>query len=267
VGPDRNQRSEVVDEFGHDPLSRGSGSSTPCLQGKRPWGTEHIPTEGRVLLCNHGGALPFDALMLKTAIRREHSAHRNIRWLAEDSAFYLPFVGSFMNRMGSVRACQENAERLLRRGHAVAVFPEGVKGTGRLYRDRYKLQRFGRGGFVRLAIRTQTPIVPCAVVGAEEAMPLLHRAEQVGKALDYPSSRSPPRLVVGCRRVIPAPPVGVLVCSHGDVDNLPRSCPRVLVMCRRARSGQFRRFWIAPSPHESRFGLRPTRDRPTLIDS
>jgi 1-acyl-sn-glycerol-3-phosphate acyltransferase len=91
-----------------------------------------------------------------------------------------------MNRIGAVRACQENAERLLGKDALVAVFPEGAKGIGKLYRDRYKLQRFGRGGFIRLCLRTRTPIVPCAIVGAEEANPMLYRVEYMTKSLGIP---------------------------------------------------------------------------------
>ena len=119
--------------------------------------------------------------MLKTAIRHAHPAKRELRWLAEDFIFYLPFLGAFMNRIGAVRACQENAERLLKQERLVGVFPEGVKGIGKLFRDRYKLQRFGRGGFIRLCLRTRTPIVPCAVIGAEEANPMLYRLEYLAK--------------------------------------------------------------------------------------
>ena len=96
------------------------------------------------------------------------------------------FVGMFMNRLGCVRASQENAVRLLARDEIVAVFPEGLLGLGKRYRRRYKLQRFGRGGFVRLAIRTRTPIVPVAILGAEDSAPLLFRLELPGRGLGLP---------------------------------------------------------------------------------
>jgi 1-acyl-sn-glycerol-3-phosphate acyltransferase len=185
-------RSEVVDDFGYDP--KYDQRVRPLLDflyaryfRAQAGGIENIPAQGRALVVsNHSGMLPFDAVMLKTAIAREHPRQRLLRWLAEDQVFYLPFLGSVMNRMGSVRACQQNAERLLRGGHLVGVFPEGMKGSGRLYRDRYKLQRFGRGGFVRLCLRTNTPLVPCAIVGAEDAMPLLHRLESPARLLGVP---------------------------------------------------------------------------------
>ena len=128
--------------------------------------------------------------MLKTAMLHAHPAKRELRWLAEDFIFYLPFLGAFMNRIGAVRACQENAERLLETGALVAVFPEGVKGIGKLFRDRYKLQRFGRGGFIRLCLRTGTPIVPCAVIGAEEATPMLYRLEYLANVSASRTCRS-----------------------------------------------------------------------------
>jgi 1-acyl-sn-glycerol-3-phosphate acyltransferase len=123
--------------------------------------------------------------MLKTAIALEHP-RGELRWLAEDSVFHTPFVGAFMNRIGAVRACQENAERLLAQDKLLAVFPEGVQGIGKLFAQRYQLQRFGRGGYVKLALRTGAPIVPTAIVGAEEASPMLLRAAGLGKALGLP---------------------------------------------------------------------------------
>src|SRR4029078_9701178 len=133
-------------------------------------GTDHIPDEGRCLIVsNHsGGPLRSAGLILRTAVRREHPQQRELRWLAEDFIYYLPFVGAMMNRLGAVRACQENAERLLAQGRLVTVFPAGAEGIGNLFKDRYRLQRFGRGCFIRLCLRTRTPIVPCAIVGAEE---------------------------------------------------------------------------------------------------
>ena len=97
-------------------------------------GIHHVPAEGAAtLVANHGGAIPFDGVMLSTALRREHPAQRQLRWLAEDFVFHMPFAGAFVNRIGAVRACQENAERLIRQGNVVALFPEGVKGIGQLF--------------------------------------------------------------------------------------------------------------------------------------
>jgi 1-acyl-sn-glycerol-3-phosphate acyltransferase len=185
-------RSEEVDEFGFDPIYE---------QKVRPFfnflyekyfrceteGIEKIPATGRCLLvANHSGTLPYDGAMLKTAVKREHPSPRDVRWLAEDFIFHFPFLGSFTNRIGAVRACQENAERLLLQERLVAVFPEGVKGIGKLYKERYRLQRFGRGGFIKLCLRTRTPIVPVAVIGAEEANPMLYRLEYLSRAIGLP---------------------------------------------------------------------------------
>ena len=206
-------RAEEVDEFGLDPTFENRLLPTLDFLHDRYFrvaveGVQHIPSEGRCLIvANHsGGPLPYDGAMLRTAVRREHSMHRELRWLAEDFVYYLPFVGTFMNRIGAVRACQENAERLLNKGALVAVFPEGAKGIGKLYRDRYKLQRFGRGGFIRLCLRTRTPIVPCAIVGAEEANPMLYRFEYMTKALGIPYFPITPTFpALGALGLMPAP--------------------------------------------------------------
>lgn len=176
-------RAEEVDDFGLDPAYAARVQPFFDFLYKRYFrvetvGASNIPSEGRCLIvANHSGTFPYDGVMMKTAIVHTHPGKREMRWLAEDFIFYLPFLGAFMNRIGAVRACQENAERLLKQGRLVGVFPEGVKGIGKLFRERYKLQRFGRGGFIRLCLRTETPIVPCAVIGAEESAPMLMRLE------------------------------------------------------------------------------------------
>jgi 1-acyl-sn-glycerol-3-phosphate acyltransferase len=137
-----------------------------------------------ILVANHGGVMPYDAVVL-THIVRQHR-NRQLRPLVEDALFHAPFLGVLLNRMGAVRACPANAERLLNRNRAVLVFPEGTKGTGKRFKDRYKLQRFGRGGFVRLALKTGAPVVPVAVVGAEESSPVLARLSRTAKALGVP---------------------------------------------------------------------------------
>lgn len=150
-------------------------------------GLENLPAGRGILVANHGGALPWDVLMLQAALRSErYGAQRQVRPLIEDALATAPFLGTALNRLGGVRASQANATRLLDRDELIAVFPEGILGLGKRYRRRYKLQRFGRGGFVRLAIRTQTPIVPVAIVGAEDAAPLVSRFELAGRALGLP---------------------------------------------------------------------------------
>jgi 1-acyl-sn-glycerol-3-phosphate acyltransferase len=185
-------RSEEVDDFGKDPVYEQKVAPFFDFLYERYFRVEceglgGIPAEGRCLLvANHSGTLPYDGMMIKTAVKREHPQRRDVRWLAEDFLFHFPFLGSFTNRIGAVRACQENAERLLEQESLTAVFPEGVKGIGKLFKKRYQLQRFGRGGFIKLALRTRTPIIPVAVVGAEETNPMLLRIDYLSQALGIP---------------------------------------------------------------------------------
>ncbi len=148
-------------------------------------GVENVPTEGRALVvANHAGVLPWDGLMLKTAVSRglrERAPVRELRWLVEDTLFHAPFLGAIANRLGAIRACPENGERLLAAEKLVAVFPEGEKGIAKPFSRRYELQRFGRGGYVKLALRTKAPIVPTAIVGAEEAHPMLFSTTRIAK--------------------------------------------------------------------------------------
>lgn len=185
-------RSDIVDDFGRDPkaTARWEWLLELCYSA---WfrveceGLDHIPTKGRaILVANHAGTLPYDSLMLVHAVRRDHRTRRDVRPLVEDPVFHLPFLGPLMNRIGGVRADPDNAERLLLRDELVAVFPEGEKGMGKLWRDRYRLQRFGRGGFVRLALRTGAPIIPVAIVGAEEAAPMLGKITWFAKSVGIP---------------------------------------------------------------------------------
>ena len=185
-------RSEEVDDFGLD--RSYEQRARPALEALyRRWfrvqahGLSNVPSAGRALLVgNHAGALPWDGLMLQTAIRLEHPAHREVRWLAEDFVAHSPFLGAITNRLGAVRACPENAERLLAEEKLVAVFPEGEKGLGKPWANRYEIQRFGRGGFVKLALRTRTPIIPVAIVGSEETHPTLLRTDRLARLLGVP---------------------------------------------------------------------------------
>jgi 1-acyl-sn-glycerol-3-phosphate acyltransferase len=137
-------------------------------------GLDHVPSNGGGLLAsNHSGALPPDAPMIMQAIRNEHSNPRPLYMLGEHWFKGYPGVGMLTNKIGLVAAHPANAHRLLcDEGRLVLVFPEGQKGTRKLFWQRYKLRRFGRGGFVKTAIRAGVPIVPVAVMGAEEAMPI-----------------------------------------------------------------------------------------------
>jgi 1-acyl-sn-glycerol-3-phosphate acyltransferase len=130
-------------------------------------GAQNVPPHGRALLVsNHSRSLIWDGIILRTALRLHHDAGREMRWLVDDAQFHAPFLGTFINRLGAVRACQENAERLLLREELVAVFPEGAKAAEKRYEDRFRLQRFGRGGCVKLALRTGAPVLPVAIVAA-----------------------------------------------------------------------------------------------------
>jgi 1-acyl-sn-glycerol-3-phosphate acyltransferase len=137
-------------------------------------GVDNVPTEGGALLvANHSGALPPDAPMIMQAIRNEHPSPRPLYMLGEHWFKGYPGVGMLANKIGLVAAHPANAQRLLGdEGRLALVFPEGAKGSGKLFWQRYRLRRFGRGGFVKTALRAQVPIVPVAVVGAEEAMPI-----------------------------------------------------------------------------------------------
>jgi 1-acyl-sn-glycerol-3-phosphate acyltransferase len=150
-------------------------------------GIEHIPAEGKALLvANHSGVLPYDGAMIKLAIQHHHPAQRDCRMLILDMFALLPFLAPALMKNGEVRAHPDNAERLLAKGELVGVFPEGVKGVGKYFSERYRLARFGRGGFVRIALRTGAPIIPCAVVGAEEIHPVMGRADWVGRIFGLP---------------------------------------------------------------------------------
>ena len=146
-------------------------------------GARRVPSHGRVLLvANHAGILPWDATMMALALRREHPLPRHPRFLVLDWAFELPWISTAIRRLGGVVASPYNALRLLEQDQLVAVFPEGAKGTGKPFSERYRLQRFGRGGFVELALRTGAPIVPVAVVGSEEIYPKIAEVPAAGPA-------------------------------------------------------------------------------------
>ena len=150
-------------------------------------GLENVPAEGPCLLVsNHSGLLPFDAWMIQYAVQELHPAGRFVRFLIEEWFTSLPFISYNMARIGQVRGSQFNAERLLRRGEIVGVFPEGVRGIDKPYRQRYHLQRFGRGGSIRLAMKTKAPVLPVAVLGAEEIYPVLFTSGFVANLLRMP---------------------------------------------------------------------------------
>jgi 1-acyl-sn-glycerol-3-phosphate acyltransferase len=151
-------------------------------------GVDNIPTTGAALLvANHAGGLwPVDAAMTSVAVRLEHPAGRYLRMLGADLLFATPGAGALARKTGSTLACTDDAERLLRSGELVGVWPEGFKGIGKPFRERYKLQRFGRGGFVQSALRTGAPIVPVSIIGSEEIHPVLGNVKPLARLLGLP---------------------------------------------------------------------------------
>jgi 1-acyl-sn-glycerol-3-phosphate acyltransferase len=139
-----------------------------------------------MLVSNHAGILPWDGTMISLAIQREHPQPRYPRFLVLDWAFTLPFVSTTMRKVGGVVASPYNASRLLEEDELVAVFPEGAKGAGKDFSERYRLQRFGRGGFVEIALRAGAPIIPVAVVGSEEIYPKVGESRLLARATGAP---------------------------------------------------------------------------------
>jgi 1-acyl-sn-glycerol-3-phosphate acyltransferase len=150
-------------------------------------GIEHIPDYDRALLVsNHSGQLPWDGSMVMTAVLNEHPAQRLVRNLYANWFPTLPFLSAMFVKMGQAMASVENGIRLLEQEELVGVFPEGYKGVGKLYKDRYKLARFGRGGFVKMALKTQAPIIPVAVVGAEETYIAVAQSNLMSRLTGFP---------------------------------------------------------------------------------
>jgi 1-acyl-sn-glycerol-3-phosphate acyltransferase len=170
-------------------------------------GLENVPGDGRALLVsNHAGVLPFDGAMIRTALLTEHAQPRHARALIMDAFFAVPFISWFLRRTGNTLAHPGDAERLLQRDELVLVFPEGVKGTGKPFRERYRLRRFGRGGFVQVALRTGAPIVPVSVVGSEELYPMLANVGAVARLIGMPYFPITPTFpLLGPLGVVPLP--------------------------------------------------------------
>jgi 1-acyl-sn-glycerol-3-phosphate acyltransferase len=182
-----------VDEFGFDPeLTETLLYPVLRLLYQKYFrievsGIENLPTDGSALLvANHSGTVPVDALMLTIGVFDETPLHRHLRLLGADLLFRVPVLSELARKGGSTLACNPDAERLLRNGEYVGVFPEGFKGIGKPYRDRYKLQRFGRGGFVSAALRTGAPIVPVSIVGAEEIYPIIANVKPLARVTGLP---------------------------------------------------------------------------------
>jgi 1-acyl-sn-glycerol-3-phosphate acyltransferase len=188
-------------------------------------GAENVPAHGRAMLVsNHAGSLfPFDASMIAGAIMKEHPLPRWPRFMVLDWAFMLPFLSSFMRKVGGVPASPWNASRILESDELMMVFPEGVKGTGKPFSERYRLQRFGRGGFVEIALRTRSPIVPIAVVGSEEIYPKIADSQMLARALGAPFVPITPTFPwLGALGLIPLPSKWrIEFCDPIDISGYP----------------------------------------------
>jgi 1-acyl-sn-glycerol-3-phosphate acyltransferase len=202
-----------VDEFGFD-ADLTEHVLLPLLRPlhRRYWrvgshGAHNIPAGGALLVANHAGTLPADALMMRLDVYEETGRHA--RELGADLVFRLPVLGQLSRKTGVTLAHGADAGRLLRGGELVAVWPEGFKGIGKPYRERYRLQRFGRGGFVATALRAQVPIVPTAIVGSEEIYPLLYDVRLLAKAFGLPYFPITPQLLaapfLGPAALLPLP--------------------------------------------------------------
>ena len=182
-----------IDEFGFDP----DLTDHVLLPAIRPlyekWfrvearGLSNVPdTGGALIVANHSGTLPLDAFGVALPLLDQHPARRHLRMLGADLVFRLPVVAPLARKGGHTLACNDDAERLLSSGELVGVWPEGFKGVGKPFADRYKLQRFGRGGFVSAALRTGVPIIPVSIVGAEEIYPMIGNLKTLARLLGLP---------------------------------------------------------------------------------
>ena len=182
-----------VDDFGFDPELTDRVLLALVRPLYRSWfrvevtGLENVPSDsGALVVANHSGVIALDSLMTQVALHDEHPAHRHLRMLGANLVFQTPFIGELARKAGHTLACHPDAERLLSAGELVGVWPEGFKGIGKPFSQRYKLQRFGRGGFVTAALRTGSPIIPTAIVGAEETYPMIANAKSVARMLGLP---------------------------------------------------------------------------------
>jgi 1-acyl-sn-glycerol-3-phosphate acyltransferase len=196
--PPRNEYG--VDPFGLD-LDFALAAIAPLLWLYKRWfrvevhDVDRVPAEGRVLLVsNHSGQLPFDAAMIGLSLLVERDPPRVARALVERWVPSLPFISTAYARMGQVVGTPDNCRRLLAAGEAILVFPEGVRGLNKPWSERYQLQKFGRG-FLRLALEAGAPIVPVAVVGAEEQAPALADLRPLARLLSMPAFPITPTLL------------------------------------------------------------------------
>jgi 1-acyl-sn-glycerol-3-phosphate acyltransferase len=191
VTPASSERLSDVDEWGRSQHLRDILAKVFAPLYDRwlrvEWeGFDKIPREGGALIvANHAGAIPVDAPSIMHGIERDLG--RPVYGLADDIFKKLPLVNVAWSRLGGVQAHPDNAYRLLReQQHLVTAFPEGSKGPGKTYAERYQLRRFGRGGFVQIAMRAGVPIVPLAVIGSEETMPIIAKVPALDRLLGVP---------------------------------------------------------------------------------
>jgi 1-acyl-sn-glycerol-3-phosphate acyltransferase len=226
----------TVDDFGFDedftenaylPLLRPLYKSWFRVEVR---GIENIPSSGGALIvANHSGTVALDSLMTQVAVHDEHPANRYLRMLGADLVFRTPVVGAVARKSGCTLAANPDAERLLASGELVGVWPEGFKGVGKPFSERYKLQRFGRGGFVAAALRTSVPIVPCSIVGAEEIYPILGNLKTVARVIGVPYIPVTPTFpLLGPLGLVPLPskwiiefgaPVETAILGRGAADD------------------------------------------------
>jgi 1-acyl-sn-glycerol-3-phosphate acyltransferase len=183
----------AVDDFGYD----AELTDKVLLAALRPlykhWfrietrGLENVPaTGGALIVANHSGTIAIDSVMTQLALLDHHPQRRALRMLGADLVFSMPVVSEFARKSGATVACNADAERLLGRGEVVGVWPEGFKGVGKPFTERYKLQRFGRGGFVAAALRAKVPIIPVSIVGAEEIYPIIGNLKTLARLMGVP---------------------------------------------------------------------------------
>ncbi|WP_030163778.1 lysophospholipid acyltransferase family protein [Spirillospora albida] len=200
-----------VDEFGFDPELNEAVLLPAARALYEHWfrvelaGVDNVPKDGGALIvANHSGTLPIDGIMLSVALN-DH-AGRHVRLLGADLVYQVPVLGHLSRKAGHTLACHADAARLLGKGELVGVFPEGFKGVGKPFADRYKLQRFGRGGFVETALRANVPIVPAAIVGAEEIYPKIADLRPLARLLGLPYFPITPTFpLLGPAGLIPLP--------------------------------------------------------------
>lgn len=235
----RRRRGETsVDEFGFDREWTETLVPISAWLYRNWWrvhaiGVENVPASGRALLVsNHAGVVPYDGAMVRTALLLEHSQPRHARALVLNGLLSMPGASWLMRRAGNTLAHTADATMLLERDELVLVFPEGAKGTGKAYSDRYRLRRFGRGGFVEVALRTKSPIVPISIVGSEEIHPNLAEIPGLARLLGLPYLPITPTFpLLGPAGLIPLPsswiiefhqPIDLSTATDDDADDQSR---------------------------------------------